>query len=321
MVAATDVSLPNEAPPENTKTLRTRMWEYRWCYVFMIPTAVLAAMFTFYPMINSWVIAFQEWNGISADKQWVGFANFAEIWQDPYFWSAFRRTGVFVLMTVPISLVIALLIAIALNDTSYRLRPLFRTVFFLPVVTTTAIVGVVATMVLNPFDGPLNSALLTLGLIDRPIDFLGDPNTALWSVAGVFIWKWMGISMIYWLVALQTVPRELLEAASVDGARGWQRHRHITVPMVLPFGVIITLIAVVGAFQTFPLVQAMTRGGPSYSTELMELFIYRLAFASAEEPRLGYASAAAVIFGLAILILTLAQAWGVQRIRKMRSGA
>src|SRR5699024_3293286 len=139
-------------------------------------------------------------------------------------------------------------------------------------------------------------------------------------VSGVFVWKWTGISMIYWLVALQTVPKELYEAAEVDGAGVWRRHRHLTVPMILPFAVIIALIAVVGSFQTFPLVQAMTQGGPSFSTELVELYIYRLAFASEGEPRLGYASATAVIFGLAILIFTALQAWGVRKIQLARKG-
>lgn len=319
---ATSAALASPAPPgENTKSLRRRIWEYRWCYLFLFPTAVLAALFTFYPMVMSWVISFQDWNGFSDVRTWVGFGNFAEVVRDPYFWAALGRTGRFVLMVVPISLVLSLLIAIALNDASYRLRPVFRTIFFLPVVTTTAIVGIVSTMLLNPFDGPLNTALLQLGLIDRPIDFLGNPDLALWSVSGVYVWKWLGISMIYWLVALQTVPRELYEAAAVDGARVGQRHRHITVPMVAPFAILITLIAIVGAFQTFPLVQATTRGGPSYATELMELFIYRLAFATSGEPRLGYASAAAVVFGVAVLALTALQALVVQRVNRRRAGA
>jgi len=289
-----------------------------WCYLFMLPTIVLASFFTFYPAIASWVISFQDWNGFGDEREFIGLRNFEEVLVDPYFWSAFGRTALFVVLTVPISLLLSLLIAIALNDASYRLRPLFRAIFFLPVVTTTAVVGIVSTMILNPFDGPINTLLLDIGLIDRPIDFLGDPDIALYSVAGVFVWKWMGISMIYWLVALQTVPRELYEAAAVDGAGVLRRHRHLTIPMVTPFAVIITLIAVVGAFQTFPLVQAMTRGGPSLSTELVELYIYRLAFASSGEPRLGYASAAAVVFGLTILVLTVVQMLGLRRLQTSR---
>lgn len=298
--------------------LGRRIWEARWSYLFMLPTLVLAALFTFYPLVASWVISLLDWSGIDEERTWVGFANYAEALQDPRFWDAFGRTFAFAVVTVPATLLISLLVAIVLNDQALRLRPLFRTVFFLPVVTTTAIVGIVMSMLLNPFDGPVNTVLLDLGLIDEPIDFLGDRRFALWSVAGVYVWKWMGISMIYWLVALQTVPRDLYEAAQVDGASGWQMHRHITVPMIVPFAVIITLIGLVGALQTFPLVQAMTQGGPAQASELVEVYIYKLAFATGKTPRLGYASAVAVFFGVAVLLLTLLQAWGVRRAAAVR---
>jgi ABC-type sugar transport system permease subunit len=294
-------------------TLTERLWAARWCYVFMAPTIVLALLFTFYPLLASWYISFLDWSGLDAERDFVGFANYGEAVRDPYFWDAFARTFAFAAATVPATLVLALLAALLLNDQSLRMRAVFRTMFFLPVVTTTAIVGIVMSLILNPFDGPLNAALLTLGLIEAPVDFLGDPDLSLWSVAGVYVWKWMGISMIYWLVALQTVPQELYEAAQVDGANRWQIHRHVTVPLITPFAVIITLIGFVGALQTFPLVQAMTGGGPAFSTELVEVYIFRLAFAAEHQPRLGYASAVAVFFGLTVLVLTLAQAWGARR--------
>ncbi|HEY8457723.1 MAG TPA: sugar ABC transporter permease [Actinopolymorphaceae bacterium] len=306
------------------ETLWRRVWEARWSYVFMAPTLVLAILFTFYPLVASWYISFLDWSGLDSDREFVGFANYVEAVSDPYFWNAFGRTFAFAAVTVPGTIGISLVIALVLNDQALRMRVVFRTVFFLPVVTTTAIVGIVMSLVLNPFDGPVNAALLYLGLIDRPIDFLGDPNLALWSVAGVYVWKWMGISMIYWLVALQTVPSQLYEAAQVDGAGRWRIHRHITVPLVMPFAVVICLIGFVGALQTFPLVQAMTGGGPAFSTELVEVYIFRLAFAAEYQPRLGYASAVAVFFGLAVLVLTLAQAWGVRRAatsqRELRGG-
>lgn len=300
-------------------TLRERIWAARWCYLFMLPTLLLSVFFTFYPMIASWYISFLDWSGLDAERKFVGWGNFVEAVGDPQFWSAFGRTFAFAGVTVPGTLVLSLLVAIVLNDQSLRLRTAFRAMFFLPVVTTTAIVGIVMSLIMNPFDGPLNAFLLELGLIDRPIDFLGDPDIALWSVAGVYIWKWMGISMIYWLVALQTVPRELYEAAAVDGASRRKMHRHLTVPMILPFAVIITLIGFVGALQTFPLVQAMTQGGPAFSTELVEVYIYRLAFAADRQPRLGYASAVAVFFGITVLLLTLLQAWAVRQAALRRS--
>lgn len=302
-------------------TLRQRLWKYRWCYVFMLPSVILGAIFTVYPMIASWYISLLDWSGLGSDRVFVGLANYAEAIGDSAFWRAFGRTFAFTAMTVPLMLLLALIAALILNDASLRLRTLFRTMFFLPVVTTTAIVGVVMSLIMNPFDGPLNAVLLDLHLIDRPIDFLGDPKRALWSVAGVFVWKWMGMSMIYWLVALQTVPQELYEAARVDGASRWRMHRDVTVPMIMPFAIVIILITFVGALQTFPLVQAMTSGGPAFSTELVELYIYRLAFASGNTPRLGYASAVAVFFGVTVLIFTLIQVWGLRRASAMQHEA
>lgn len=300
-------------------TLRERLWDSRWCYVFMLPSLVLGALFTLYPMVSSWWISFTDWSGLESEKRWVGLDNYREAVGDDAFWGAFGRTFAFTAVAVPVMLVLALLAALVLNDASLRMRAVFRTMFFLPVVTTTAIVGVVMSLMMNPFDGPLNAVLLDLGLIDRPIDFLGDPDLALWSVAGVFVWKWMGMSMIYWLVALQTVPQELYEAARVDGCTRRQTHRHITAPMITPFAVVIILITFVGALQTFPLVQSMTQGGPAFATELVELYIYRLAFAADFTPRLGYASAVAVFFGITVLIFTLAQVWGVRRAGAMQS--
>jgi ABC-type sugar transport system permease subunit len=304
-----------------TGTLWQRIRRARMCYLFMAPSLILALLFTFYPVVSSWVISFQDWSGLDSDREFTGLANYREVVHDPYFWDAFGRTFLFALATVPAMLVLSLAVAIVVNDQALRLRTVFRTVFFLPVVTTTAIVGVVLSMIMNPFDGPLNAFLLDLHLIDKPVDFLGDPDLALWSVAAVFVWKWMGISMIYWLVALQTVPKDLLEAAWVDGAGRLRAHRHITLPMIAPFGVIIGLIAFVGALQTFPLMQAMTQGGPSFSTELVEVYIYRLAFAAEHQPRLGYASAVAVVFGVTVLVLTLVQAWGLRRTRALREGS
>jgi multiple sugar transport system permease protein len=296
-----------------------QVWDARWCYVIMVPSLALAVMFTFYPALASWYISFLDWPGIGAESVFVGLSNYREAIADPFFWDAFLRTFAFAGVAVPVMLGLALVVAIVLNDQALRLRTVFRTMFFLPVVTTTAIVGIVMGLIMNPFDGPLNAALLSLGVIDRPINFLGNPDIALWSVVGVFIWKWMGISMIYWLVALQTVPQTLYEAAETDRANRWQMHRHVTLPLILPFAIIIILIGFVGALQVFPLMQAMTGGGPALSTELVELYIYRLAFVTDTQPRFGYASAVAVFFGLTVLLFTVAQGLGVRRANAVRS--
>lgn len=296
-----------------------QMWKAKWCYIFALPNLILAAMFTFYPTVMSWYFSFLNWSGFTSDREWIGFENFRQIVDDAYFWDAYKRSFLFMLVAVPIQVILALVVALVLNDSSYRLGPFFRTVFFLPVVTSAAIIGIVMSFVFSPFNGPANSILLNTGIIGRPVDFLGGPNTALWTVAGVWIWKWFGITMIYWLAALQVVPQDLYEAAKLDGANRWSLHKDITVPMVTPFAVVIILITVVGSLNVFGLVQTMTGGGPFFASEVMEVYIYRNAFGEGGLPRLGYASAAALFFGLTVLVLSLLQGYGLKKASDARN--
>jgi ABC-type sugar transport system permease subunit len=151
--------------------------------------------------------------------------------------------------------------------------------------------------------------LIRLNILDTPIDWLGDPDTALWTMAIVGVWKWFGQPMIYWLAALQTIPQDVIEAAKVDGASGPRIFFTITLPLLVPFAIIILLIISVGNLNVFALIQAATNGGPFFATETMELYIYRNAFGantgSFTEPRLGYASAAGIIFGVCIMLISL----------------
>jgi ABC-type sugar transport system permease subunit len=315
--AATKLASQGTPPPG--KSLGQQMWKARWCYLFMVPNLILAVMFTFYPTVMSWYFAFLDWSGFTSDKEWVGFENFREIANDSFFWDAYWRSLLFMAVAVPIQVVLALIVALILNDSSYKLGPFFRTIFFLPVVTSAAIIGIVMTFVFSPFNGPVNKMLLDTNLIDRPVDFLGDPDTALWTVAGVWIWKWFGITMIYWLAALQVVPQDLYEAARLDGANRWSLHKDITLPMIFPFAVVILLITVVGALNVFGLVQTMTNGGPFFASEVMEVYIYRNAFGESGMPRLGYASAAALFFGVTVLALSLLQGWGLKKANDARA--
>jgi multiple sugar transport system permease protein len=284
----------------------------------MIPSLTLAAMFTFYPLVASWYFSLLDWSGFTSDRQFVGLDNYREVINDPYFWDAYKRTFLFMLGSVPARLILSLIIAMILNDRALKLAPVFRTMFFIPVVTTAAIVGIVMTFVLSPFNGPVNEILTSLGLVDRPVDFLGDPDTAMWSVVVVHIWKNFGITMVYWLAALQVVPPDLYEAAKMDGAGTWRLFRDVTFPLLLPFAAIITLITVVQTLQVFPIVQTMTAGGPFFSSEVMEVYIYRNAFGTSGIPRLGFASAAGVFFGVTIMIIAILQGLGLRRAQKAR---
>lgn len=305
-----------------SRSLSRRLWDARWPYLFMLPALVLAGLFTFYPIFASWYFSLLDWSGFSRERAFIGLQNYAEVLRDPFFWNAFRRSLIFMLISVPIKLTLSLFVAILLNDQALKLAPLFRTLFFLPVVTTTAIVGIVMTFIFSPFNGPVNKILLELGLAGTPIDFLGNPDTAFGTVVGVEIWKWFGITMIYWLAALQTVPKEVLEAADIDGAGAWNRFRLVTAPLLAPFAAVIALVTAVGTLNVFALVQTMTGGGPFFSSEVMEVYIYRTAFGASGGgvPRLGYASAAAVFFGIAVMVLALLQGLAGRRWRTARQG-
>lgn len=310
-------------PSQRKNSLRSQIVKHRWVYLFMLPSLILTVMFTLYPIFASAYYSLFQWSGFTADPFWIGFQNYQDVIIDNQFWNAFKNSFIFMLTSVPIKLTLALVIAIVLNDRALRLSPIFRTMFFVPVVTTTAIVGIVMTFIMSPFNGPINTVLLDLGMIARPIDFLGDPKASLFSVVGVEIWKWLGNPMIYWLAALQTIPPSLYEAAEVDGANWWRKFFHITMPLLKPFAVVITLITAVGTLNVFALVQTMTGGGPFFSSEVMEVYIYRTAFGAANSmtlPRIGYASAAAVFFGISVMFLALLQVVAGQWANRERAG-
>jgi len=277
-----------------------------WIYAFLLPTFVLYGMYTLYPMIASYWYSLVEWNGFTADQRFVGIDNYRAVLADPMFWSAVRITLVFMLIVAPLRVFGAFFLAILLNSPKLPFSAFFRTMYFLPVVTTTAIVGVVMRFVLDPASGPLSVLAQVLGL--GSVDLLGSSSTALVTAALVYVWKFFGITLIYWLAALQTVPRDLYEAARIDGANAVQTFRHITLPLLIPFLLIISVLTVEDCFHAFDLMQTMTAGGPFFSTEIIEIYIYRYAFA-ATIPQLGFASAAAVLFGLLVLVVVGIQLW------------
>lgn len=316
---AIDTQLETHAPRRagTPRRVAAQLWADRWIYLFLLPTAVLYTMYTLWPVGVSYWYSLLNWNGFGENGTYIGLANYREVFQDRFFWNAVGNTFLFAAVTVPIRLFLALAVAIMLNNRRLPFATLFRTALFLPVVTTTAIVGVVMQFVFDPGGGPVNIALLELGLVDRPVNFLGDSSTAIYTVMSVHIWKWFGVTMIYWLAALQTINQELYEAARVDGANAWRLFRDITLPILTPFTLIIATLTFLDTLEVFDLMLTMTGGGPFFSTEVIDIFIYRQAFA-ATIPRLGYASAAAVAFGLLTLVIAIGQFLAVRYARQTR---
>ena len=289
-----------------------------WIWGFMTPTIILYGLYTLYPIVASYWYSLVRWNGFQAEKDFVGLQNYRDVLADPLFWNSFKVTALFLVGVVPAKVIASLLMAIVLNSPKMPFVTFFRTAYFLPVVTTTAIVGVVMQFIFDPVSGPVNAALLRLRLADHGINFLGESSLALWTTVIVYIWKGFGITMIYWLASLQTIPNELYEAARIDGAGVLDLFRHLTLPLLKPFLIIITLLTVEDTLHVFDLMMTMTAGGPYYSTEVVEIYIYRWAF-GATIPQLGYASAAAVIFGIFVLVLGAVQLAGVRAAQRLRA--
>ncbi|UFU06488.1 carbohydrate ABC transporter permease [Ruania halotolerans] len=315
MVAALDEGRElNSKAPSSKQGIWRRLRRDWWIYLFLLPTIVGYGAYTVYPLVASWWFAFLDWPGFADSGTFIGVENFQRLVGDDLFWNAFTNSLIFLVLAVPLRVGLALLLAILLNRKRTPFKGLLRTLFFLPVVTTGAIIGVVFTLLLDA-GGPISVALVGAGLLDSPANFVASTDTSLLAGVAVWVWKWLGITMIYWLAALQTIPDEVHEAAMIDGAKPWQEFTRITMPLLIPFLVIITLIDTVGALNVFDLMYTMTGGGPSFSSEVIEIFIFRTAF-GATVPQLGYASAAAVLFGILTMGIALAQAVGLRWARR-----
>lgn len=283
-----------------------------WVVVFLLPFIVLYGSFTLWPLMATVIYSFYEWNGSTPLEDFVGFQNYVTIAQDPFFWNAFRNTLVFAVVNTIIKLPLSLFMAILLTRKWLWFKRFWRTVFFAPLVIPVAMAGLIFKFLLNPFNGALNDVLTTLHIVDRPIDFLGNEQWALLVVILVSVWQIFGQYMIYWLAALQSVPEVLYEAAEIDGANEWAKLTRITLPVIRPIATLILFLSFVNALRVFGLVAAMTSGGPGQSTYVVSYFIYNQAFQDLPF-RYGYASAAAVLFGVTVLAAVTMQGFFVRR--------
>ncbi|GIP14875.1 sugar ABC transporter permease [Paenibacillus montaniterrae] len=293
---------------------------YSWAYLFMLPQLLMLAVFTIYPIVMSYVYSFYDWSGIGPLQQFIGWDNFYSVMTDRYFWNAYRNNLIYIGFTVLITLPAALLAALLLNLAYFKGKVVYRTLLFLPVVTTTAIVGVVLKSMFGTDNAIVNLVLQQFNLIKEPIGWLSGPYTSMLVLIGAGIWKVFGMIMIYWLAGLQSLPKEIYEAARIDGAGWWAALRYITIPLLLPVSAVILLLTVMNGIHVFDLVTTLTGGGPFFATDMVDLYIYRYAFGTGGFPQQGYASAAGIIFGMSIFVISLVLGAIVQlAMRRQRS--
>ena len=256
-------------------------------------------MFQGYPIITSIFYSTLDWSGMTSNATFIGLDNFKQLFQDKYFLNAVVNSFKYMLLCVPIQLTVSLALAYIFNSVIKRGATVFRTIFFLPVITTASIVGIIMMFIFGG-TGSINQFLGLFGI--KAVNWLGNAKTALGVVVLVGVWKDVGTYMIYWLAALQSVSQDVYEAAMIDGANKWQTFSKVVFPLILPTGGVIAVLCVISSLKVFDLIQTMTNGGPFYATDVAATFVYRTAYSSATGmPRLGYASAAAMTFGVIVV--------------------
>jgi multiple sugar transport system permease protein len=263
-------------------------------------------VFTALAVVASAGIALTDWDLLSP-PEFVGFKNFVRLLtRDDTYFKVLRNTLVFTVSSVSATMVLSLLVALAMNA-ALRGIVIFRTAYYLPVVTSSVAVAVVWTWFYNPDFGPLNYYLAAVGL--KPPPWLGSPDWALPAVIIVAIWKSVGYDMILWLAGLQGIPQHLYEAAAIDGAGRWRRFTAITLPLLTPTTFFVLVISLIQAFQVFDTVQVMTGGGPADASRTMVVYIYDQGFRFL---KMGYAAAVAWMLFLFIFLITIVQ-WRLQK--------
>lgn len=262
----------------------------------IVPSLIGFGLFYFFPALRGLYMSLTDWD-LLTDPEFIGLANYRELFGDEYFWNSLRVTALYVIYNIPIQTVIGLGIAILMNQ--LKNSTAFRGIILLPWFVPNVVVGLLFLMLLNAVVGPVNLAIEGLGL-DR-VQFLQLPETALPSVAGINIWRHMGYVALLFFAGLQTIPANLYEAARIDGAGPLFAFRKITLPLLRPVMTFVVVTSVIGSFQIFDTVAVTTEGGPMRSTEVMIWFIFEHAF---QRFNMGYGAAATVILFLILIVFT-----------------
>ncbi|MGP4099477.1 carbohydrate ABC transporter permease [Nonomuraea sp. KM90] len=272
-------------------------------WLFLAPAVALVGIFTITPFAQAILLSFQSWDGVSPDTPWVGLDNYDFVASDPIFWASMRNVLFFGVVGFVVGNGVALGMALAVNSVT-RGKTFFRTVFYLPGVLSVVVVGLLFSFILAPGSGILNRLLGLAGLGALQQNWLGDPAVALPAVAAVFVWFHWGFGFLLFLAGLQDVPKELYEAAELDGANRWSKFRYVTWPQLAPVTSIVSLLTLLAALQIFGTVQVLTNGGPGHHTMVPTLAIYNEAFVNW---RYGSAAAMSVVFGGALVLLSVVQ--------------
>lgn len=281
--------------------LNGRVIGYLKGYLFLLPSFAGLLTFVLIPILMGFVISFTNYDGYKK-LDFVGLNNYIHMFQDDYVLTSLKNNVIYTAVTVPATMIISLLLALALNM-GMKGSTFFRTMIFFPTISSMVAVGIVWSLLFNPVQGPVNQLLMAVG-IDSPPRWLASTTWALWAIMIVAVWKQAGYYMVIFLSGLQAIPKQLYESAQIDGANSVVRFFKITLPMLSPTTFMVLILSIIGSFQVFDLVSIMTDGGPGRATNVLVYRIYQEGF---EYSKMGYASAIAYFLFLIIFVITLIQ--------------
>lgn len=277
-------------------------------YLYFAPCLILMGLFVYYPVVDNLISGFYRFSPLSDARQFVGFGNYAELLQDPVFYTGLKNSLLFALISVIVQVFGGMVVAAILEDPLFRrFAPLLRTVYFIPVLISMTVISLLFSFILNPETGLVNSALTAIGLESWTRGWLGDSATAIYAVIAVSQWQSIGYTTMLFVVAIQKIPVELYEAARMDGANKIQSFFHVTVPELREVRFVLLLQCIAGSILIFTEVYIMTAGGPGYSSQVLSTYLFQKAFFSNE---MGYASAIAnVILVLSVILFIIQKKW------------
>lgn len=278
--------------------------EKKWTtWALLGPWLLTLLVFWAYPLLYSLYMSFTEYRTLAGEITWIGLENYARLLEDEVFWTALGNTLIFVVGTIPFTTIFAIILAVMLDKVEF-LRSFYRSAYFIPSVTALVVLSLIFTN-LYAADGYINTLLEMVGLSGPEEGWLQNTSTALPAIMAMDVWIATGYYAILFLAALQTIPRELYEAAEIDGAGAWQQFLRVTLPGLRPMLLFVIVLNTIRSFQVFTEVYVMTRGGPLNATTTLVYEVYRNAFESSD--MMGYASAIAYVTFLIILAVSLIQ--------------
>ncbi len=275
--------------------------------LFIAPAALALILTTAVPMIDAIMLSLQNWNGMTPPT-WAGFGNYLRLLHDATFFRALWHTVYFTFWTVILQTILPLLIANLLSS-GIRGSTVFRTLYFMPVIISLAISGLLWAMLFEPNFGAVNSILRAIGLGAFAPLWLAGTSTVMPSVIIVSVWQSLGFYLVIFFAALQSVPKDLYEAAELDGANAWTRFMNVTVPTIRPVILIVVVLNTINGIKVFDQIWVMTAGGPNYASATLGTYLYSIAFGAmgASNSRLGYATAIAIVILVLSIVVSIIQ--------------